>query len=646
MELLTAYSRATSAMGIHRTKPVGFAMFLIISLLTLVAEQGMTSYLAYLLYQSGHLAWFALTAGLLVVASVAVQLTSYQWQARADVGGRARCTSAIAVAAHVLQCGMAWRYGRLTLSRRIAITRQELWEMFALRTFTALANTLPQLLAQVYLLLQSLSGTLTDVPTSLIGATVATSLTSACWALATYRKPDDYCCVIGAVPSLDAVAVRMCWRLGELTARLLTLALFATVHGYWVFLVVGLHWGSMLSLCLVDRLVIRRQATGVTDVAVTSYVYVFCYLTMTSRPTRLVRVLYHVTAVLETGTLLLLWLLADTMLSSRHVVVSLLVAGAYTTGSVMAVLYYNCCHQSRPSSPPHARHPTDTCIHQCINCRLSCCNKHDRKMQRPHVATWVNVLHAQAQYDIASRRAGGIRTCGRRETGGPAPAAVTPWCPTSGEQTNDRFLQKHLGTRELMQTGPEFLWDDYDLQLPPSNPNTLRVKSQPRSPGGAPTANRIAAVADLGYHSGISTSTKATLASHTRCPSVDAATCVDDYDDAWGDTCGETTDDYSTSYSAGTRGCDRYDQYLSTDSTSVYTGTSGTTFSSVRPDYQLRSLRFKEERRRLRQARFKYGLEQHQQRTNIASIRQLSYSSDPSAPSDFTSGTEYYTDGF
>ncbi|KAI0232788.1 hypothetical protein LSAT2_016893 [Lamellibrachia satsuma] len=642
-------------MGIPSSRPVGFAMFLAISLLTLLVEQGMTSYLAYHLYASGHLAWFALTSGLLVVSSVGIQLTSYQWQARADVGGRARCTSAVAVATHVLQCGMVWRYGRMTLSRRIAVTRRELWEMFALRTFGALANTLPQLIFQVYLLLQLLGGAVVDVPTSIVGATVAVSLTSACWALATYRKPVDYCCVIGAVSPPGAVVVMLGWRLGELTARLLTLALFASVHGYWLFLVLGLHWGSMLAMCLVDRLVLQRPPAAVADVALTSYVYVFCYLTLTSRPSRHARALYHVTAALEAGTLLLLWLVGDTALSSRHVAVALLVTGAYTTGAVLAVLYYNCFHQARPSTPP--RHSTDTCLHQCINCRLSCCDKHSRKLQRPHVATWVNVLHAQAQYDLASRRVGRTRTLGRRETGGPT--APGQWGPTTdghtAEGTADRFHEKHLRTQELMQTGPEFLWDNYDLQLPASNPGTLRVKCEPRSPGGAATTKRSpgVAVADQGYHSGISTSTKATYPSRLPWPGDDAASYVDAYgdiwDDAYGDTCGETTmsdTTYTTSCSAGPRHCNRRDQCLSTDSTSVYSVRSGTSFSSVQPDYQLRSARLKEERRRLRQARFKYGLEQQQQRATVANIRQLSYSSDPSAPSDVTSGTEYFTDGF
>ena len=633
-------------MGIQRTKPIGFAMFLAISLLTLLAEQGMTSYLAYHLYASGHIAWFALTSGLLVVSSIAVQLTSYQWQAHADVGGRARCTTAIAVAAHALQCGMGWRYGRMTMSRSIAITRRELWEMFALRTFAALANTLPQLLVQVYLLIQSLGGAIDGVPTPLVGATVAASLVSASWALATYRKPIDYCCVIGAVPSPGAVAVMLCWRLGELTARVLTLALFATVHGYWLFLVLGLHWGSMLAMCLVDRLVLQRPSAGARDVALASYVYVFCYLTVTSRPSRHARALYHVTAALEAGTLLLLWLVGDVALTSRHVVVALLVTGAYVTGAVMAVLYYNCFHRPRPTPSPLARHSTDTCLHQCINCRLSCCDKHSRKMQRPHVATWVNVLHAQAQYDAASRLAGRTRTCGRREIGGPpAPdaAAATRWSPESAPRSADRFREKHLRTRDLMQTGPEFLWDNYDLQLPASNPATLRVKCQPRSPGGAATAKRSpgVAVADQGYHSGIST---ATCASHVLPPGEDAATYGDDYGDIWGDTCTTASDDYSaytaTSYSAGTGTTNNREHYFSTDTTSVYSVRSGTSFSSVQPDYGVRSLRLKEERRR-----FKYGLKQQQQRANVANIRHLSYSSDPSAPSDFTSGTEYYTDG-
>merc|ERR1719233_1353819 len=75
---------------------------------------------------------------------------------------------------------------------------------------------------------------------------MASSLFNVCWALASFTKNIRSHNVHRLVLTWIGVIFQFMWRLGTLTSRVLVLVLYSTVYTYWVFLVVILHWITMM----------------------------------------------------------------------------------------------------------------------------------------------------------------------------------------------------------------------------------------------------------------------------------------------------------------------------------------------------------------------------------------------------------------
>lgn len=298
---------------------------------------------------------------------------------------------------HVLQLGFVWRHLALLRERDVLVRKAAMSELFLLRLTFAFASTFPLLLAQAFLLLTGASLLWSWV----LVAALASSAVSATWALASFRRQHEECPTESIVLTWPGTLFRLLWRGGEIVARVLSLALFASLYRHWMFLVVGLHWLTML-ICICSSAFGAIQHMGVTTpqkfflCVLIAYVYVFCHLNFSPKNSTFRYVLYYVVMFLENATLCVVWILqSDTAATglSKYLVV-FIVACAFFVSMVALCVYYKFFHVRISDIPSDSKH--SMCIQDgCINCRLSLCVKHNLHLQRPFSAGWFS------QYDKA-----------------------------------------------------------------------------------------------------------------------------------------------------------------------------------------------------------------------------------------------------
>ena len=116
------------------------ACFLIIRILTRLTETLFHLWILYYLYSNGYLIWFAVCTGIVFVSIISEQLVSMQ--IRNDFQKQEK-TGWVFVISHVLLAGQLWRYGRLAISSRIAITQTEIWQCFAVNLLHVFTCSFP-----------------------------------------------------------------------------------------------------------------------------------------------------------------------------------------------------------------------------------------------------------------------------------------------------------------------------------------------------------------------------------------------------------------------------------------------------------------------------------------------------------------------
>lgn len=288
-----------------------FGLYVLLSLLTHLAELALSALLAYELYRDDthRDVFFALTAGVLIIPLVTIQLVSaiFLLRRRGDsmTGGEA----ALMAALHVLQLGFIWRHVAVLRERDVLVKKNDLSELFVLRLTFTFAGGFPLVLIQLYLVLTEVELGLPWV----VYASLVASVLSTTWAVASFRRSHETLGPGSVVLSWPGSLFRLLWRVGEIVSRVISLTLFASLYGEWVFLVLGFHWVVML-LCLS----IPQAASGewcgasmaqrVAFCLVTSYSYMFCYINLCTARTAVWYTLYYVIMFLENGTLSIVWL--------------------------------------------------------------------------------------------------------------------------------------------------------------------------------------------------------------------------------------------------------------------------------------------------------------------------------------------------
>ena len=461
----------------HRCGTACFLIFLLFCLLTFLAETVLQIYLVVEFYRAGLHVWFALAVGFLLAAWVASQLVSSLWL-KTQPEGHAK---ALAVLSHIFGFAVLWRYGRLLISS--LDTKQDLSEISKLRLFLSFVSSLPIVLLETYLILNYPPEVLPAK--ELLYAAMACSMASSCWSLATHRKrPKDYH-FLDTLISWPGTVFRIIWRLCELTSRILVLALFAGLHSFWILLVLGLHWLTMFTWSLTEHIVFT--STGITlkafkNALISSYIYVFCYVNMNQRKSRLRFILFYLIMLVENTILMVLWFLFDGRIS-LHVPMAIVIGSAHLLALISAVLYYNCFHVK--SAQVVQRGAEVMYMQPCVDCDPSCCNKNGRISQSAfNTAWWIEVKentdHNPNSYDMLlpselnqqqtlakDRRLNDVRyiqTQTRRGHGQPYPddSSSPPY------ETLSKYEQALCcvdpAKAENAQFNEGYVWDNYDLE--------------------------------------------------------------------------------------------------------------------------------------------------------------------------------------
>lgn len=216
---------------------------------------------------------------------------------------------------HFFQLGVLWRYAKLFVPVDLRHVKHEVRDLCLLRLVHAFCQAAPMLLLQLHVMvtmnpddylivnpeiqLKSLGGHITKAivqpPTatqqqqlsvfrelSLVSAIL--SLFSVCWALASFSKNVRLQNVHRLVLTWLGVIFQLLWRLGTVVSRVTALTVYASLYGYWIFLVIVLHWFSMFLWLISPKNVFHGERITKTRkgtlAALIACVYIFAYVNL------------------------------------------------------------------------------------------------------------------------------------------------------------------------------------------------------------------------------------------------------------------------------------------------------------------------------------------------------------------------------
>lgn len=280
------------------------------------------------------------------------------------------------IALHCAQLGVLWRYAKLFVPVDLRHVKHEVRDLCMLRIMHAFCEAAPMLLLQLHVYvtmqnedyvlstpeiqLKSLSGHITSaiVPQpsktqeeqinlfkELIVISVLLSLFSVCWALASFSKNVRLQNVHRLVLTWLGVIFQFIWRLGTVVSRVASLTVYASLYGYWIFLVIILHWISMFLWLISPKNVFHGERISrlrkATLVGLIAFVYVFAYINLQEVKHRQKMVTFYVVMFLENSLLVCLWLVGIwNVKPDNWYMVPLLVFFSFAIGMGFMVLYY------------------------------------------------------------------------------------------------------------------------------------------------------------------------------------------------------------------------------------------------------------------------------------------------------------------
>lgn len=188
-----------------------------------------------------------------------------------------------------------------------------------------------------------------DETTDLNVVSTALSLFNVCWALASFSKNIRRQNVHKLVLTWLGVIFQCFWRLGTVTSRVVALSVYATVYTYWVFVVILLHWFSMLMWLISPKNVFHGEKMStlkkVAYSTLIALVYVFCYINIQESNSRQKLLIFYVTMFLENTLLFSVWLIAARTEEFwfRQLATTAVFAG-FLVGIAFMCLYYRYFH--------------------------------------------------------------------------------------------------------------------------------------------------------------------------------------------------------------------------------------------------------------------------------------------------------------
>ncbi|XP_041357821.1 uncharacterized protein LOC121374778 [Gigantopelta aegis] len=368
-----------------------FVLHIILSLLLHLAElvtNGMLAYCLWVSYDLEH-KWFSLITGIIIIPLVFVQLLSAILLLNRRGDSMTTCQSIIMAVLHLLQMGFTWRHVSVITERNILTKKADVAELFLLRMTYGFAAGFPLMLVQAYLILE-------QTPLLwpwILYAAAGSSLLSTSWALASFQRQHETCDAEDIVLPWPGMVFRLLWRTGEIISRVLSLVLFATLYKEWLFLVISLHWLTMLVCVCTSVFSAVSESVGSTAYKISfrvlvAYMYVFTFINFSHVNPMFRYIMFYIIMFLENGTLNIVWLLKSSSqdTESRYLMI-FISAASFFVAIVSVAVYYKFFHVSISNIPAEGK--SLVCVQKsCINCKLSLCVKHKLKMQRPFSAGW------------------------------------------------------------------------------------------------------------------------------------------------------------------------------------------------------------------------------------------------------------------
>lgn len=295
---------------------------------------------------------------------------------------------------HFFQLGILWRYAKLFVPVDLRKVKNEVRDLCMLRLLHAFCEAAPMLLLQLHVLVslhldeyQSTGGgspelrlkTLSTSPATfgrpqpmpsaailsqqnrtfkdLNTISAALSLFSVCWALASFSKNVRLQNVHRLVLTWLGVIFQFLWRLGTVVSRVTALTVYASLYHHWIFLVIVLHWMSMLLWLISPKNVVFRgekisSIRKATLSAMIAFVYVFAYINLQEVNHRQKMITFYIVMFLENLLLVCLWMVGIwPERPIRWYLIPVTVLASFLVGILFMVIYYRYIKMLRPPGP-------------------------------------------------------------------------------------------------------------------------------------------------------------------------------------------------------------------------------------------------------------------------------------------------------
>jgi hypothetical protein len=196
--------------------PICDLLFNFISVASYFCDVAFDIIVTYTLYQS-ETAWFLVLLVATILSLFACQILSIKWSFDEQESRQSNLRQFYLCVIHILQLGVLWRYSKLLFAPiEIQLVKREMRNLCLLRMVHGFCQSLIFLLVQGYLFARR-----TEVLGEVHYVSVALSLFSVCWALASFNKNVRSQNIDRLVLTWIGVIVQLLWRLGTVASRLI-----------------------------------------------------------------------------------------------------------------------------------------------------------------------------------------------------------------------------------------------------------------------------------------------------------------------------------------------------------------------------------------------------------------------------------------
>ncbi|KAA0199234.1 hypothetical protein HAZT_HAZT000110 [Hyalella azteca] len=377
--------------------PLCDVLFNIISLASYFCDVVFDCVTVYTLYDNRAPQWFYASLACVLGSLLLCQVCSLTWHLDSSRRGK-RLSSWLLALQHLFLGGVLVRYFLLFLPVDLRHVKHEVRDLCVLRMLHGFCQAAPMLLLQLFLIWQKPSA---SEMTDLNIVSTALSLFSVCWALASFNKNVRSHNVHRLVLTWLGVICQLAWRLGTVTSRCLSLTVYATVYGFWVLLVISLHWVTMFLWLISPRNVFHGEKMPILKKIglsmLIAFCYIFCYINLQEVNSRRKMTAFYLTMLLENTLLVSVWLGGLRVRPWYQDSVTAVAFLSFALGMLFMLLYYRHFHVRKLQQNYGAS--ATTAVYHCTGCRMDQCMDKSHRMPFPY---YLNELSASDNSTIAS----------------------------------------------------------------------------------------------------------------------------------------------------------------------------------------------------------------------------------------------------